>query len=57
MSQEFEFFTNPRKLTMTFHVGETPLLKKRLFPPYPILLKTSDAVITDWFSQSAITTF
>ena len=50
-------YGHSRKLTTKFYVGETPLLKKRLFPPHPLPLKTSDAVITDWLNQSVITAF
>ena len=51
------FYSHSRKLTTKFYVVETPLLKKRLFPPHPLPLKTSDAVITDWLNQSVITAF
>ena len=50
-------YSDSGKLIMKFHVVETPLLKKRLFPPHPLPLKTSDAVITDWLNQSVITAF
>ena len=52
-----EYYSHSRKLTTKFYVGETPLLKKRLFPPHPLPLKTSDSVITDWLNQSVITAF
>jgi hypothetical protein len=33
-------------------MGETPLLKKRMFPPYPLPQKTLNADLTDRFYQS-----
>ena len=41
---EILVYTDSQNKRTIFRMEETPLLQKRLFPPYPLPLKTSDAV-------------